>query len=114
MPTIGNISNPILQSYNGPTLNFFSGNLGKLAQGTKAVNHDARITPESKAGEIQQASRDPRTTPPKLAGLTLEASRGAHFTPPEDSADIRANARSARTPPVVPGGAHLASVDILA
>ena len=114
MPSIGELSSPILQSSNGPTLNFYAGGVGQLAQGTKTANNEARVTPRDKADEIQQASRTPRTTPPKLAGETLQFSRSAHFTPPQDSAEIRANARAARNPPSVPGGAHLGSVDILA
>lgn len=114
MSAIGELSNPILQQFHGPTLNFFSGNLGQLAQETKDTNHAARITPPKKAGEIQQNSRDPRTTPPKLAGQTRQASRDAHFTPDQNSKEISANARSARNPPAVPGGAHLGSVDIMA
>lgn len=114
MSSIGELSNPILQLSNGPSLNFFAGNLGQLAQDTKNANNSARITPAKEANQIQQNSRDPRTTPPKLAGQTRQTSRDAHFTPDQNSKEIGANARSARNPPTVPGGKHLGSVDILA
>ncbi|MBF0107635.1 MAG: hypothetical protein HQL76_00470 [Magnetococcales bacterium] len=114
MPSIGELSSPVLQNANGPMLNFFAGDVGKLAQGTKTANNEARVTPREKADDVQQASRNPRTTPPELAGETRRSSRNAHFTPAQDSAEIRANARAARNPPSVPGGAHLGSVDILA
>ncbi|MBF0453331.1 MAG: hypothetical protein HQL72_00780 [Magnetococcales bacterium] len=112
MPTVGNISSPVLLHSGDAANNVPSSGTSDLAQSTRNINQVSRVTPTQKAGEIQQISRNPRSTPPDMAEKVTQESRTGRTTPKEDQVSISENARSARSPEPIQTGENVGGLNV--